>query len=124
MGLSSRWSGRRFLTAAIALLSFTTLAGRARANVVINEVDYDQPGTDTAEYIELFNNGASVVSLSGYTLRLVNGANNTTYQTITLEGTATLPAGGYYVICGDATLVPNCQLDVTPNSDLIQNGSP
>lgn len=120
----STWRWQRFLTAAIALSSFTTLAGTARGAVVINEIDYDQPGTDTGEYIELFNNGASAVSLSGYTLRLVNGANNTTYQTITIPATATLPAGGYYVICGDATVVPNCQLDVTPNSDLIQNGSP
>lgn len=99
-------------------------AGTAQASVVINEIDYDQPGTDTGEYIELRNDGAAAVSLDGYSLRLVNGADNSVYRTITLPTGVTLAAGGYYVICGDAAVVPSCNLDVSPNTDLIQNGSP
>src|ERR671928_182837 len=43
------------------------------AGLVINEIDYDQPGTDTAEFIELKNNGANGVNLDPYSLVLVNG---------------------------------------------------
>lgn len=95
----------------------------ARAQVVINEVDYDQPSADTAEFIELRNNGATAVSLSGYAVQLVNGANNTTYQTITLPN-AQLAAGDHFVICANTATVSNCDLDVNPNSDLVQNGAP
>ena len=61
--------------ALVALLSFVgclMFASGARAAVVMNEIDYDQPGTDSGEFIELLNNGASAVSLNGYTIRLVN----------------------------------------------------
>ena len=45
------------------------------------------------------------------------------YATIDLSG-YTLAAGEYFVVCGDASNVLNCDLDVSPDSNLIQNGSP
>ncbi len=56
------------------------------AAVVINEIDYDQPGTDTAEFIELFNSGASAVSLDNYSVDLINGSNSSSYRSIDLSG--------------------------------------
>jgi len=93
--------------------------------IVINEIDYDQPGTDTAEFIELKNVGKEAVSLDGLTLTLVNGTGGgaSIYQSIALPNVS-LGAGNYFVICGDAANVPNCDLDVTPDSNLIQNGAP
>ncbi|MGA9534211.1 MAG: hypothetical protein WBR18_15950, partial [Anaerolineales bacterium] len=44
-------------------------------SLVINEVDYDQPGTDMAEFVEIKNTGESAVDLSLATLVLVNGSN-------------------------------------------------
>jgi len=35
-----------------------------------------------------------------------------------------LEAGDYYVICGNSLNVKNCDLDVSPDSNVIQNGSP
>ncbi|MCP4285624.1 MAG: hypothetical protein GY792_14395, partial [Gammaproteobacteria bacterium] len=35
-----------------------------------------------------------------------------------------LAAGGYYVVCGNAAVVANCDLDVSPETSLIQNGAP
>ncbi len=93
------------------------------APLVINEIDYDQPGTDNAEFIELKNNGNETVSLAGYRVVLVNGANNLIYGTFDLPE-STLAAGDYFVICANAANVPNCDLDVNPNVDLIQNGAP
>ena len=107
--------------AADKTITFTTVA--ATPKVVINEVDYDQPSTDTTEYLELKNTGGSAVDLDPYSVELVNAATAppSVYQTINLPAVS-LAAGDYYVIC--AAPVPNCDLDVTPESNLIQNGAP
>jgi hypothetical protein len=91
--------------------------------LVINEIDYDQPGTDTAEFLEIRNISGSTISLGTYTIELFNASVSSVYQTITLPN-VNLPAGDYYVICANAANTPNCDLDVTPDTNLIQNGSP
>jgi len=50
-----------------------TISGGS-TGLVINEVDYDQPGTDLAEFVEIYNSGASPVSLQDISLVLPNGA--------------------------------------------------
>ncbi len=111
---------------AIALLS-TVLVPRfavAAGPIVINEVDYDQVDVDTTEFIELKNVSSDPVSLSGYTVTLHNGATSgSNYATFTLPNVI-LPAGGHFVLCGNNTLVASCDLDVAPDSNLIQNGAP
>lgn len=114
---------------ALALLAtLTTLsgsAGAASSTLVINEVDYDQPGTDAAEFLELENVSGSAIDLDPYSVELVNGnaGGAVLYQTIGLPA-AILASGDVYVICANATTVANCDLDVTPETNLIQNGSP
>ena len=51
----------------MALLSVLTF-GRLGAQVVINEISYNPPesGTDSLEYIELYNSGNSVVNIGGW----------------------------------------------------------
>ena len=73
--------------------------------LVINEVDYDQPGTDAAEFIEIKNIGGASANLDGLAIELVNGSNNTVYNTISLPNVS-LPAGDYYVVCASATNTP------------------
>jgi len=108
--------------AANFVFSFDT-AGATAFGLVINEIDYDQPGTDTAEFVEIYNAGAADISLSGYNLEFVNGSNGEIYQNFALPG-VTLAAGDYFVVCGNASQVFACGLDVSPNSNLIQNGAP
>jgi predicted extracellular nuclease len=91
--------------------------------LVINEVDYDQPSTDTAEFVEIKNVGAAAVDLSAYELVMVNGNNNLPYQTIALPAVSLAP-GDYFVVCANAGNTPSCDLDVSPNENLIQNGAP
>ena len=91
------------------------------AELVINEVDYDQAGADIAEFVELKNVSDSIIDLSLYELVFVNGAAGAPYNTFALSGS--LGAGHYFVLCGNAANTPNCDLDVSPNTDLIQNGS-
>ena len=110
------------------LATFTTLAGGAGAassTLVINEVDYDQPSTDTAEFLELKNVSGSTIDLDPYSVELVNGnaGGAAVYQAVALPAVS-LASGDFYVICANATTVANCDLDITPDTNLIQNGSP
>lgn len=71
--------------------------------LVINEVDYDQIGPDTAEFVELFNAGAQGVSLNGVSLVLVNGSGNVPYGT-EVKLTGTLAAGQYLVVASSGVM--------------------
>jgi predicted extracellular nuclease len=95
----------------------------SNAAIVINEFDYDQPGSDTAEFIELFNTGNTAVSLDDYTIKLINGSNASTYRTINLSGLS-INTNEYFVICNDAGTVANCNYNFTSSSSWLQNGSP
>jgi len=91
--------------------------------LVINEIDYDQPGSDFAEFVEIKNVGAIGVDLNGVSVELVNGNGGAVYKLIDLPA-ETLGAGEYFVICADPATTPRCNLDTSPDSNLIQNGSP
>jgi predicted extracellular nuclease len=92
------------------------------ARVVINEIDYDQDGTDAAEFVELYNGGGESADLAGWTLTGVNGSNNTTYPLSGLSGS--LSAGEFLVVCANAATVANCDIDASPDTNFIQNGAP
>ncbi|MEI6749741.1 MAG: MopE-related protein [Bacteroidales bacterium] len=97
--------------------------GCSACGLVINEIDYDQVGTDNAEFIELYNPCSSSIDLSSYSVLLVNGSNNAVYYTIPLPSVM-LAANDYFVICGSGSGTPNCDMQVTPGTDWIQNGAP
>ncbi|MBA3395940.1 MAG: lamin tail domain-containing protein [Deltaproteobacteria bacterium] len=100
--------------------------GGASPGIVINEVDYDNVGTDSAEYLELFNPSAATTSLAGLKIVLVNGATNTAYSTIDLSSVGSLAAGKYLVIAGPGVSVPTSAQKLNPawTQDQIQNGPP
>jgi hypothetical protein len=54
---------------------------------------------------------------------LVNGATGVVYKTVDLPN-VNLAAGDYYVLCANNVTVANCDLDLTPDTNLIQNGDP
>jgi predicted extracellular nuclease len=99
------------------------LAATAQAQLAVNEIDYDQPSTDTAEFIEIKNVSAGAVDLSAFRLDLVNGSDGSVYQTFTLPA-VNLAAGGYFVVCANSANTANCDLDVAPDTNLVQNGAP
>ncbi|MBA6389544.1 lamin tail domain-containing protein [Colwellia sp. BRX10-3] len=92
-------------------------------SLVINEVDYDQPGTDNNEFIELKNIGDAGINLSNFTIELYDENLTTVYKTLTLPNTILAP-GDYYVICSNASRVNNCDQDDAIDINLIQNGAP
>jgi hypothetical protein len=100
----------------------------ARAQLVINEVDYDQIMTDDAEFIEIYNPGPDPVNLTGVGLLLVNGANlmsPTIYGVVGLGPAVSLAADQYLVVENSATVVPAPGSLVVPflgTQDQLQNG--
>jgi uncharacterized protein len=113
------------LGAVLAVASLAPHAGAVSTSLVINEVEYDQPSIDTAEFLELKNVSDEAIILAGYSVQFVNGTGGgaAVYRTFELPDVA-LPAGDHYVVCASVTSTPNCDLDVTPETDLIQNGAP
>lgn len=95
-------------------------------SLVINEVDYDQAGTDASEFVEIFNGTNAPIAMAGHKLLLVNGSNNSVYKTIDLAGAGTLPAGGFLVVASPSLVVPEGAAVVrfTAATDNVQNGEP
>ena len=102
------------------------LGGGLAPSIVINEVDYDNPGVDTSEYLELLNPSSATTSLAGLEVVLVNGATNTEYARIDLSPVGALAPGQYLVIAGAAVSVPAAAIKLDPlwTQDEIQNGGP
>jgi hypothetical protein len=94
----------------------------SHAAIIINEIDYDQVGSDTAEFIELFNSDINSVVLDGYTLDLINGTNGTVYNSFDLSGFS-IAETGYLVLCDSTQAVANCNIEVA-SSSWVQNGGP
>ena len=111
-------------TVSLSLLALTgSLAFNCHSAIIINEIDYDQPGTDTAEFIELYNSGTSTISLDNFSIDLINGSTLSSYRTIDLSG-FDINANGFFVVCGDASQVANCNYSFTTTNGWFQNGAP
>lgn len=87
------------------------------AAVVINELDSNQAGADGREFVELYDGGAGKTPLDGLVLVFFNGAVNTTYFSLDLDGTAT-DAQGYF-LAGSFDVGP----DIVLADGTIQNGA-
>ncbi|MDX6399198.1 MAG: hypothetical protein QOJ43_2606 [Gaiellaceae bacterium] len=70
------------------------------AELVINEIDYDQVGADSGGFVEVHNTGTADADLTGLALVFVDGADGLEYARKPLTGT--LAAGGYAVVPVDA----------------------
>jgi hypothetical protein len=68
--------------------------------LVINEIDYDQAGTDHDGYVEFHNAGDGPAGLDGVAIVLVNGGDSSEYRRLALSGT--LAPGDYAVWDTDA----------------------
>lgn len=80
---------------ALACLGVVGVTAGARGQVVINEIAYDDAGTDDREFVELYNTGASAVDISGWTL--IGRDATTTNASIVVPAATSLAPGAYYV---------------------------
>ena len=107
------------LTGGFGLLAFAPLG---QGQILINEVDADTPGSDTAEFVELFNAGISGVPLNGLSLVFFNGNGDISYFALDLDPSVTLQAGQFYVVGNPG--VANAQQTFAPGTQgLLQNGA-
>jgi len=92
---------------------------KAVGEIIINEVDCDTPGTDLAEFVELYDGGVGNTPLDGYVVVFFNGAavNDASYAAFDLDGFTT-NGNGYFTL-GNAA-VTGVDL-IFPNNSL-QNG--
>lgn len=92
------------------------------AKLVINELDYDQAGADTAEFVEIVNPNPSAVELADYRIELVNGAGGRRYGSYTADGR--LPPGGYFVIADQSVIdaLSGATATLPLRSSGLQNG--
>lgn len=92
-----------------------SLALPAAADVFINEIHYDTPGsTDANETVEVVATGGE--DLANYRIQLYNGNGGAPYGTV-----VTLPSGAT-VTCGSAVRIAT--YNFTANGGQIQNGAP
>ena len=89
----------------------------APPNVVINEVDSDQTGTDAAEFVELFDGGTGNTSLTGTVIVFFNGSSDQSFAAFDLDGFST-NASGYFTL-GNAAV---SGVDLVFNNGALQNG--
>jgi predicted extracellular nuclease len=109
---------RRIMIGAAALIVFAVIIQQlyfarpvsAAISVFINEIHYDNTGTDAGEAIEIA--GPAGTNLSGWSLVLYNGADRLSYNTLALSGTIPNQQSGF------GTLHFNYAVNG------IQNGSP
>ncbi|MCH9647374.1 MAG: thrombospondin type 3 repeat-containing protein [Deltaproteobacteria bacterium] len=93
-------------------------------NVLINEVEADQAGTEDAEFIELYDGGVGNTPLDGLVLVTFNGSDDQSYNlggqanAIDLDGFST-DANGFFVIGN--TGVPGA--GITFGNGSLQNGA-
>jgi hypothetical protein len=96
----------------------TTFETSVTPAFIINELDADTPGTDMAEFIELYDGGVGNSDLSGLVLVLYNGSNDLSYASHDLD-TYTTDVNGYFVIGNSG--VPN--VSITFANNILQNGA-
>lgn len=91
--------------------------------LVINEIDYDQSGADTLEFIEIHNSSSVAISLTYVVLELVNGATDAVYETYNLaSGASSIAPGGYLVLRNSAVTVAGGAIEMPLPDASIQNG--
>ena len=103
--------------------SFTTAGPPppVATHVIINELDSDTPGTDAAEFVELYDGGDGGTALDGLVVVFYNGSNDLSYAAFDLDGLHT-NASGYFTLGNPG--VPGVDFIFNPGaSGLLQNGA-
>ncbi len=100
------------LTLSISAMSFGQL--------VINEIDVDTPGSDTAEFLEL--KWSPNTSLNGYIVVFFNGSNDLSYATFDLMGKTT-DANGFFILANESLATGQDIVLQAGGSGFIQNGA-
>lgn len=92
--------------------------GTPATNVIINELDADNPSIDALEFVELFDGGAGNTALDGLVVVFFTGSSDASYAAFDLDGYST-DADGYFVL-GNAGVA---NVDLVFPGNTLQNGA-
>ena len=92
--------------------------GGTSSNIVINEVDADTAGTDSGEFIELYDGGVGNTSLDGLVAVFYNGNGDSSYAAFDLDGFST-NGDGFFVLGNQGV----ANVDLIFNNNSLQNGA-
>lgn len=109
---------RTALAALTACVTGLAMAPQSPSGVVINEINYDDSGSDDFEFVEIYNGSGAAVDLSNWTLNGIDGTTSGNGLVTFAPGTI-LPPGGFRVV-GDPG-VPNVSDPLTGLS--LENGA-
>ncbi|MGK7928614.1 MAG: ExeM/NucH family extracellular endonuclease [Spirulina sp.] len=90
---TANWSGSNSTRQTLPSGSFTVTdsgGGSGSVTVFINEIHYDNAGSDVNEGVEIA--GTAGTDLAGWTLEFYNGNGGSLYATLNLSGTLTIPS--------------------------------
>jgi hypothetical protein len=97
-------------------------------NLVVNEINYNQSGSDTLEYVEIYNPGPEPAPLAGVKMELINGSTMMQYKRVDLsDAGAVLPPQSFLVVGKPALLmtlpmgVMSLTLSTSATTSIIQN---
>lgn len=116
-------AGQTFSTAMLGQMTVTD----PYAGLVVNEIDYDNVGTDAAEFIEVYNSGSQAIDLSTLALALINGADNLEYARFNLINAGSSIAPGQYLVVKSSAvsvLAGTLTMAFPAETNQIQNGAP
>jgi hypothetical protein len=106
-----------YITLASSIFGPSSAFGNTINNILINEVDSDTPGIDMLEFVELYDGGIGNTDLTGLVVVFYNGATDTSYAALDLDGFTTDENG--FLLIGRS--------GVSPYPDIIfsdiQNGA-
>lgn len=102
------------------LLLTLLISSLSYGQLVINEIDSDQTGSDTEEFLEL--KWTPNTSLTGYIVVFFNGSNDLSYATIDLTGKTT-DANGFFILANEGLAVGPDVVLPAGSSGFIQNGA-
>ena len=89
-------------------------------SLLINELDSNSPGADTAEFVELYSSTPNF-NLDGYVLVLFNGGDDASYAAYDLDGYST-NSSGYFIIGDTGVTGVSINFPTSPDS-FLQNGA-
>jgi hypothetical protein len=90
--------------------------------LIINEIDYDQLGTDANSFVEVLNIGDAPADLTNVALVFLNGLDNAEYLRVPLAPVGVLNPGQFLVVRNSSVLVPLGTPVIDRVGDFLQNG--
>jgi len=105
-----------------ALAAFLGFAEQpSSAQVIINEIDCDQIGTDAGEFVELYDGGVGNTALDGMVIVFYNGSNDLSYAAFDLDGKTT-DGSGYFLLANTALVPVPGPTNMVFAGNTLQNG--